>query len=109
MRMYTDLCTVKRHTEIEIEEDSETRHMLAPIYENLPCRISQKALGSNSQTDSVNRISYETKLFLDACYEIRQGDVISVTGRGICRSYKAGEPFVYHRHQEILLEKEDYA
>ncbi len=107
MRMYTDLCTVERYT--EVEEDSETRRKLVTVYENLPCRISQKALGSNHQTDSVNRISYETKLFLDSYYEIRQGDTLSVTRQGICRLYKAGEPFVYRRHQEILLEKKDYA
>ena len=104
MRMYTDLCTVKRY--MDIEEDYETRRELVTIYENVPCRISQKALGSNNQTDSTNRISYESKLFLSSNFEIRQGDTLEVSRTHWMKHiYKAGEPFGYHNHQEIILEQ----
>lgn len=108
MRMYTDLCTVKRYAEMETES-SETRMELATVYENIPCRISQKSLGSNNQSDSTNRISYETKLFLSPEFEIRQGDVMEVYRTHHAQTYIAGEPFVYHKHQEVSLERKGNA
>ncbi|MBQ7232805.1 MAG: ABC transporter ATP-binding protein [Bacillales bacterium] len=108
MRMYTDLCTVKRYGEIETES-GETRMDLTTVYEGVPCRISQKTLGSNNQSESTNRISYETKLFLSPVFEVRQGDVIDVYRTYHAQTYIAGEPFVYHRHQEVSLERKGNA
>lgn len=108
MRMYTDLCIVKRYGEIEMDS-GETRMALATVYENVPCRISQKTLGSNNQSDSTNRISYETKLFLSPVFKIKQGDVIDVYRTHHAQTYVAGEPFIYHRHQEVSLERKGNA
>ena len=55
MRMYTDLCTVKRYGEIETESGG-TRMDLTTVYEGVPCGISQKELVSNNQSESTNRI-----------------------------------------------------
>ncbi|OAJ75829.1 ABC transporter ATP-binding protein [Brevibacillus sp. SKDU10] len=109
-RMYEDRATVKRITETETpwgETKVETEPTI--IYEDQPCRLSQKALGTNGQTATVNQVVYETKLFISPDIVILQGDEIEVTGRGVTRTYTAGEPFLYPTHQEISIQRKDKA
>lgn len=108
-RYYTDHARVSRTEEYGTTE-GETR--LQPdllIYDDVPCRISQKALSSNMQTDTVNEIRYETKLFTSIKYEIRQGDKIAIKRGSSTRIYTAGEPFLYADHQEISLQRKERA
>ncbi|WP_410769585.1 ABC transporter ATP-binding protein [Fontibacillus sp. BL9] len=116
-RKYTDRVTVKRMGRVKV--NGETKQQLVTVYEGQPCRISQKALGINGQTETVNQIAYDTKLFIAPELEIKQGDTLTVTrGRNIAagweavapgREYKAGEPFPYETHQEISLQRKDTA
>lgn len=108
-RYYTDRATITRSDKY-VTTEGETR--LQPnllIYENVPCRISQRALPTNSQTEFANEIRYETKLFLSPQYEILQGDVIFVERGSSQKRYVAGEPFLYGPHQEISLQRKERA
>ncbi|GJM73001.1 hypothetical protein HMSSN036_52170 [Paenibacillus macerans] len=90
-----------------------------PVYSDQACRISQKALGRNGQTEAQNDIAYETKLFIAPELEIKQGDMLEVTrGRitaagwepiAATRKYTSGEPFIYPTHQEVSLERKEWA
>ncbi|OMF05729.1 ABC transporter ATP-binding protein [Paenibacillus amylolyticus] len=106
--MYEDLVTVRRYGDIDLPS-GETVPGEYPVHTAVPCRISQKALGTNGQTESVNNIAYETKLFISPLVEIKQGDKCSVTRDSLTREYTAGEPFLYPTHQEISLQREDKA
>lgn len=106
--MYTDKVTVFRHQKIK-KPNGETKLEPVPVYENQPCRISQKALAVNGQTEAHNQIAYETKLFLAPELEIKQGDKLEVTRGSTVRSYTAGEPFLYPTHQEVILQRKDKA
>lgn len=106
--IYEDRATIKRNLEVQAPNKA-TRSQLQVIYTEQPCRLSQKSLGSNSQTEVQNDIVYETKLFIAPELEIRQGDVIEVIRGGSTRTYAAGEPFVYSSHQEISLQRKEYA
>lgn len=108
-RLYEDRATVYRHSEYVDPVTRETKLTLMPVYEDQPCRISQRALGTNQQADTVNQIAYETKLFIAPDVEIRQGDVVEITREGTKRTYTAGEPFLYPTHQEVSLQREDEA
>lgn len=108
-RLYTDTCTISRHKKAKDPVKKETKLVLQPVYEDQPCRISQRALGTNQQTDAENNIAYETKLFIAPELEILQGDVIEVVRGEITREYTAGEPFPYSTHQEISLQRKEYA
>ena len=108
-RLYEDKATISRYTEYEDPVTKETRLELIPVYENQPCRISQRALGANTQTENVNQIVYETKLFISPNIEIKQGDVIEVTRGTTTRKYTAGEPFIYPTHQEVSIQRDDEA
>ncbi|MEC1178537.1 ABC transporter ATP-binding protein [Metasolibacillus meyeri] len=108
-RYYTDRARISRTEDYETTY-GETR--LQPdllIYDGVPCRISQKVLAVNGQTETTNRIAYETKLFLSSQYKIKQGDKIAVTRGLSTRLYTAGEPFLYADHQEISLQRKDNA
>jgi hypothetical protein len=90
-------------------DTKETKQVLQPVHVDRPCRISQRALGTNGQTEAQNDIRYETKLFIAPELEIRQGDSIEVTRGGVMRRYTAGEPFVYSTHQEVSLQRKGWA
>jgi len=109
-RLYDDRVTIRRFVEIE-KPSGETALSKepVPIYEEQPCRISQKSLAVNGQTEAQNNISYETKLFISPDVEIRQGDQILVSRQGVVRTYTAGEPFLYPTHQEISLQRKEHA
>lgn len=107
-RLYEDRATIKRHGEVE-KPTGETALGLGTISEDQPCRLSQKSLAANGQTDVENDISYETKLFIAPEVEVLQGDVVEVTKHGHTVTYVAGEPFRYPTHQEVNLSRKGAA
>lgn len=119
-RLYEDRVTISRYCETT-KPSGETVLSADPtaIYSDQPCRISQSALGKNNQSEAQNDIRYESKLFISLELELLQGDVIEVTrGRNTeagweptaqARTYVAGEPFPYSTHQEVSLQRKEYA
>lgn len=109
-KLYEDTCTVSRTAAPSKKASGETKlGQPQVIHESKPCRLSQKALSVNSQTEAANNVAYETKLFIEPELEIKQGDTITVTHYGRTQSYTAGEPFIYSSHQEISLQREGKA
>ncbi|MGF7049155.1 hypothetical protein J2T13_003663 [Paenibacillus sp. DS2015] len=107
-KLYEDKCTVSRYGPVK-QPNGSTKNELYAVYTDTPCRVSQKALGSNGQTESANNISYETKLFISPDIEIKQGDTINVTRGTLEHLYTAGEPFPYSTHREISIQRKDKA
>jgi hypothetical protein len=108
-RMYTDRCTIYRYQPVKDPETKTTKLVPQPVYTDQPCRISQRALGQNNQTEAQNEIRYETKLFIAPEVEIRQGDLLEVTRGTVTRRYTAGEPYQYSTHQEVSIQREEWA
>lgn len=108
-RMYTDRVTVYRYQQFKDPVTKETKLVLQPVNTDQPCRISQRALGTNNQTEAQNEIAYETKMFIAPELEIRQGDLLEVTRGTVTRRYTAGEPFLYPTHQEISIQRKEWA
>ncbi|MFD1179211.1 ABC transporter ATP-binding protein [Paenibacillus puldeungensis] len=106
-KMYNDRATVTRMEKVKV--GGETKLQPVVKYTDQPCFLSQKALGANNQTEPVNKIAYETKLFISPDIEILQGDIIEVTRGSLKRVYTAGEPFPYPTHQEISIQRKDKA
>ncbi|OPA76626.1 ABC transporter ATP-binding protein [Paenibacillus selenitireducens] len=106
-KMYEDLATIKRWEKTKV--NGETKFDWVVKLMDVPCRLSQKALASNGQTETTNQIAYETKLFISPDIEIKQGDLIEVTRGTVIRAYAAGEPFPYPTHQEISIQRKDKA
>lgn len=110
--LYDYTCNICRYEKYKDPITKETKTGINPIpkYENRPCRVSKQSLSKNNQTDTVNQVSYELKLFISTEVEIKQGDEIEVTNAlGIKTKYKAGEGFPYNTHQEVILTKDDKA
>lgn len=107
-KLYEDKCTISRYGPVT-QPNGSTKNELHAIYNDVPCRISQKSLGSNGQTESTNNIAYDIKLFISPDIEIKQGDTVNVVRGTHERLYTAGEPFLYQTHQEISLQRKDKA
>lgn len=112
-KLYDSTCTITRYKKGKDPVTKETKLLpeLPPVCVAQPCRISQKSLAANGQTEAQNAIRYETKLFITPELLIKQGDEIVVTNpMGIVRSYQAGEPFPpYPTHQEVSIQRKDNA
>lgn len=108
-KMYTDRATVYRYGETTDPTSGKTKQVPATVYSNEPCRISQKALASNGQTEAQNDIKYEVKLFISPDLAIQQGDMLEVTRGTVTRKYEAGEPFPYSTHQEVSIQRKEWA
>lgn len=108
-RLYEDRCTIYRYQKVSDPETRETVMKPVAVYSDQPCRVSQKALGTNNQTEAQNNIQYETKLFIAPELEIKQGDMIEATKGVVTRKYEAGEPFLYPSHQEISIQRKEWA
>ncbi|OAB25242.1 ABC transporter ATP-binding protein [Paenibacillus macquariensis subsp. defensor] len=107
-KTYEDKCTISRFGPKK-QPNGSTKQELQVVHADIPCRISQKSLGSNGQTESANNISYEIKLFISPDIEIKQGDTVNVTRGTLVHLYTAGEPFPYQTHQEVSLQRKDKA
>jgi hypothetical protein len=103
-KLYEDKCTISRYQAVK-QPNGSTKQVLQEVHTDIPCRISQKALGTNGQTESANTISYETKLFISPDIEVKQGDTIKVTRGTLEHLYTAGEPFPYQTHQEVSIQR----
>lgn len=108
-KMYTDRVSVYRHESIKDPITKETKLVPVTIYEDRPCRISQTGLGRNDQSEAQNDIEYESKLFIAPELELQQGDMLEVTRQTVTRKYTTGEPFTYSTHQEISLQRKEWA
>ncbi len=118
-RFYTDRATVYRYMSVKDPVTKETKLIPQPVYADQPCRISQKALAQNGQTAAQNDILYETKLFIAPELELQHGDMVEATRGRIAavgweaiaapRKYAAGEPFLYSTHQEVSIQRKEWA
>ncbi|WP_039944491.1 hypothetical protein [Thermicanus aegyptius] len=108
-QIYTDRAMVYRYVQVKDPVTKETKLVLQPVYTAQPCRISQRVLGQNNQTEAQNEIRYETKMFIAPELDIRQGDLLEVTRGTVTRRYTAGEPFLYPTHQEVSLQRKEWA
>ncbi len=105
---YTDTCTVSAFG--KATEHGMTRNKPAVLYEGTPCALSQKTNRYTKQTDTVNHIIYDAKLFIAPELEIPAGCEVTVTRyKRVFKYVSAGEPFVYATHQEIMLLRKDKA
>lgn len=102
--MYDKKAVIKRHLPITKESGADGMDWL-PVYEDVPCRISNPAL-NNTDQEEANVIRYDVKLFLSSSYEVRAGDIVIVNGE---KFESAKEPFKYVSHQEVLLLRKGYA
>lgn len=108
-RLYEDKCTIYRYQNVTDPDTYETVQKPVPVYEDQPCRISQRALATNNQSEAQNTIQYETKLFIAPEIKIEQGDLLTVTRGSETRKFEAGEPFPYPSHQEVSIQRKEWA
>ena len=95
---------------MENETGNITRAKWQTVYKNIECALST---GNNptNQTETVNNIQYNSKIFLAPEIQINPGDKIAVNrlGKKELLFESAGEAAVYETHQEIMVKRSDWA
>lgn len=104
-RLHVDRCTVYRVAKSKGKRGG-TFEDWQKVFENIPCRLSQKWLRSSTDGDIVGS-SQEYKLFVGLNVDILQNDKLEVTRKadGAVYVFKASKPFAYSLlpHKEIVL------
>lgn len=108
-KLYTDSATIYRYANEKDPNTKVTSKVPQAVYTDQPCRMSQNALATNDQTEAQNQIRYETKLFIAPELELQQGDMLQVTRGTLTRKYETGEPFLYPTHQEVSIQRKEWA
>lgn len=103
--LHVDECTVYRAVSQE-NEYGALEEKYEKLYENIPCRLSQKVLRSVVVGDNNSSIQ-EYKLFIGLEADIRQNDKLIITRYADSSRYtfKASKPMSYTviKHKEIVL------
>ena len=105
---YEDSCEIIRCVEIEDEYITKTEWRI--VYKDVKCALSTGNAPTN-QTETVNNILYDGKIFLPPEPEVKPGDRINVNrlGEKEILFESAGEPAVYETHQEVMVKRRDRA
>lgn len=111
-RLYKGICNIYEYGEYTDPETEETIVGLnpEPTYENIPCKLSKKAISPTNSSEVASTIKYEPVLFINPDIKIKASSKIIITQNGVTREFiRSGEPFVYTNHQEIVLQRVDKA
>lgn len=73
---WRDKANVRRQKTVKGEHFE--KNGLVPIYENIPCHLSENSLTNAYERNKVKTVDYDFKLFCDPKYEIQLNDIIEV-------------------------------
>ncbi|MFD2703812.1 hypothetical protein ACFSVM_25615 [Paenibacillus shunpengii] len=103
-KAYIGRCWVSENQKVKDPATNKTESKWVEVLTDTPCYLSQKQLNASSQTETVNNVQYEIKLFLAPDYDLKSGSRVRVVQNGMDRDYvSAGEPHKYSTHQEVIL------
>ncbi len=79
------------------------------VFDNIPClltgMVSKRSVTRDTNFDNVNKLEMVKKVFLSNEFNIKLGSTVEILQNGRVYTFEyAGESFLYHTHQEILLE-----
>lgn len=102
--LYDGICTIYEDKKVMDPLTHETVCDEVPVHIDVPCRLSFKSFPSTTDSQTVDTLTQEIKLFLDTNIAIKAGSKVVVTQNGITNTYKnSGQAAVYATHQEVIL------
>ena len=104
--LYKDVATIYRSIKIKDEETGVSDFSFQPVYEDLPCKLSQygKELSAH-RDDRAQHITEDLRLACDPEIEIQENDVVDVLHEGETFKLIAGTSFNYLTHKEISMRR----
>lgn len=104
---YEDTCEVIRAVETEV--GNITKPVEQIVYKDIPCALST-GNSTTYQTETVNKIDYDVKIFFAPEIEIKAGDKIRLCrlGKEVYKYKNVGETSIYETHQEIMAKRSDW-
>lgn len=102
-KMYDGICTITQKGKSVDPITHKTTYRDSVVYENEPCRLSEKSVAATSQ-GIVAGVTKEMVLFIAPELDIKPGSKITITQNGKTEDYeRSGEPITHKTHQEIVL------
>lgn len=103
--LYDGICKIVEYKKVK-KSNGATVFEEVVAFEDIPCRLSFKAITSINQTDTnASDLKQVATLFINPDIVINPGSKIVVTQNNKKAEYKhSGEPALYNSHQEIILE-----
>ena len=74
---WNDKANVRRQKTVKGEHFE--KNGLIPIYENIPCHLSENSLSNTYEKNKAKSVDYDFKLFCSPEYDIELNDIIEVT------------------------------
>ena len=107
-RTYEDLLSIYRSENVDV--GSITKKEWVCKYSEILCALSYGGGDKSSQSESVNRIEYDAKIFVAPETDILAGDRLRVTRCGRILEFEVvGRPAVHPTHQDVKVRERGLA
>lgn len=103
--LWNGRCTISEYREVTDTDNFQTKHELATVVTDEPCRLSHRQESTVNVNSGAPYVAQTIVLFVRPDLTIKEGSVIEVTQNNVTNKYKrASKPAVYSNHQEVGLE-----
>lgn len=108
--LYIDTCDIIQLVSVKNPVNKRVEQAEQVVHSTVPCRLSMKTVPQASDSNTASTAMQITKIFLAPELEIPEGSKFRVTHYGREFKYESsGFPAIYSSHQEIVLERKDWA
>lgn len=108
--MHRDRCTILRAGAREDEQGVTHPGEPAPVYKDIPCKVSQKSLSALTPDGLIARVNYQHALYVHPRYKLQEGDTVEVVlTDGTALSARIGGFFPYSMGTAAVLTGEEIA
>ena len=103
--LWNGKCTISEYREVTDPDTFQTKHELAAVVSDEPCRLSHTRESTVGVNSGAPYVSQSIVLFIRPDLTVKEGSVIEVTQNNVTNKYKrASKPAIYTNHQEVALE-----
>ena len=103
--LWVGRCTIYEFEDVINPETLQTTQKEVPVLINEPCRLSYNYEQSTNIQSGAAVVSQSITLFIRPDLAIKPGSIIEITQNNVTERYcGSGQPAIYSRHQEIILE-----
>ena len=108
--LYIDKCDIIQLVSAKNPVNKRTELTEQVVHKSVPCRLSVKNIATASDSDTASSAVQVTTVFMAPELDIPAGSKFLITHYGREFKYESsGYPAIYSSHQEIRLQRSDWA
>ena len=103
--LWVGRCTIYEFEDVTDPVTFQTTQKEVPVLIDEPCRLSYNYEQSTNIQSGAAVVSQSITLFIRPDLVIKPGSIVEITQNNVTERYcGSGQPAIYSRHQEIILE-----